>query len=249
MRVFLYLSYNGSKFSGFQEQINKKSVMDKFISSCKKLGIESKAVGSGRTDTNVHALNQVIHLDLPTFWQENISKLQNSLNNLLSPNIYIKKIVKVKNNFHARFDAKKRLYRYILYHDKKSPFLNEFALFSKSLNIEKINCALSCFVGEHDFEYFKKTGSLTNNDIRTIFKAYAYKYKNFTIINILGNGFLRSQVRMIVSSVLEVENSILKIDELQEQIAKKNKHTTKLVSGCGLYLSRIFYDFTETTNL
>ncbi|MFV0480351.1 MAG: tRNA pseudouridine(38-40) synthase TruA [Campylobacteraceae bacterium] len=241
MRVFIYLSYNGSKFCGFQQQPNKNGVMDKIIFTCKELGINSDIQGSGRTDVNVHALNQVIHLDLPLFWSD-LKKLKIMLNRQLHPFLHVKKVLHVKKDFHARYSATKRLYRYICT-DSHSPFLSEFAHFKKDIDIEFLNEILKEFVGNHDFGYFKKTGSPTSSDERTIYKAFAYKYRNFTIINFLGNGFLRSQIRLMMGFVFKVLDNELSLEELRAQIKKEKRVCSDLASANGLYFSRTFYEF------
>ncbi|MDR2081631.1 MAG: tRNA pseudouridine(38-40) synthase TruA [Campylobacteraceae bacterium] len=240
MRVFLYISYDGSKFQGFQQQPHKTAVMDKIIFALKELGITSKPVGSSRTDRGVHALNQVVHVDLPPFWQT-IEKLQNTLNHILSPHIYVKKIS--VSSLHARFDAKKRLYRYVCYTGAYNPFLSDYALFLPKFNLPLLNEALSLFQGRHDFGFFKKTGSQTKDDIRTLYKADAYTHKNFLIFRFSGDGFLRSQVRMITAALLAVQEGILDLEYLKAQIDKKARIFTKAAPACGLYLSRVYYDF------
>ncbi|MDR1976110.1 MAG: tRNA pseudouridine(38-40) synthase TruA [Campylobacteraceae bacterium] len=242
MRVFLYISYDGSKFQGFQKQPNKNSVMDRIIFALKELGITSKPIGSGRTDSGVHALNQVVHIDLPTFW-EDLEKFKNTLNRLLYPSVYVRKTIPVSESLHARFDAKKRLYRYICYEGEYAPFLGEFALLRQRLDVSLLNQTLSLFQGKHDFGYFKKTGSPTKDDIRTLYKADAYRYKKFTVLRFLGDGFLRSQVRMMAGAAFAVQEGTLTLDELKAQIDKKIRIFTKAAPSTGLYLSRIYYDF------
>ncbi|MDR0408409.1 MAG: tRNA pseudouridine(38-40) synthase TruA [Campylobacteraceae bacterium] len=238
MRVFLRVAYDGSKFGGFQQQPNKNGVMDKIISALKELGITSKPTGSSRTDKGVHALNQVVHVDIPPFW-EDLIKLKNILNRLLFPYIHIRSVS--FSNLHARFSAKKRLYRYICYDKKYNPFFNDYALFLSSFDLKLINEALLLFIGKHDFGFFKKTGSETKDDIRVIHKADAYIHKNFLIFRFLADGFLRSQVRLMMAAVLSVQKGELTLSELKSQIEKKSRIFTKAAPACGLYLSRVYY--------
>ncbi|MDR2342865.1 MAG: tRNA pseudouridine(38-40) synthase TruA [Campylobacteraceae bacterium] len=238
MRVFLYLSYDGSKFQGFQQQPNKTAVMDRVMFALKELGITSKPVGSSRTDKGVHALNQVIHIDLPPFWSD-LEKLKNTLNHLLFPSVHVKKIS--ISNLHARFDAKKRFYRYICYTDRYNPLLSDYALFLPKFDLPLFNKALSLFVGTHDFGFFKKSGSQTKDDIRTLYKADAYTHKNFLVFRFIADGFLRSQVRMMTGAVLAVQKGTLSLDDLKAQTDKKNHIFTETAPACGLYLSRVYY--------
>lgn len=239
MRVFLYISYNGSKFQGFASQKHKNTVLDKISFVCKSLKIDAKPIGSGRTDAGVHALNQVVHIDIPDFWNDT-KKLKNMLNRSLHPNIHVKKIVQVKSDFHARFDAKKRLYRYICCHEEFNPNMSEFVHFCDEIDICASKELLKLFVGEHDFGFFKKNGSQTKDDIREIFKVNVYKYKKFTIFTFLGNGFLRSQIRMIMGALLSKDSD--KKEKIFKQLKKIEKNYTTLAPSNGLYLARVFYD-------
>lgn len=243
MKIKVTLGYDGSKFHGFQIQKNNKnllSVAGLISKSLHKINIETNIIGSGRTDSNVHATAQVIHFEVPSFWH-NLEKLKSELNKQVSPYIYIKQIQGVDDLFHARFSAKKRLYRYILYSGNYQPFLSDYSLHVNSIDLKKLNLILQTFKGIHDFEYFKKTGSETRTNTREIYKTGAYQYKNFVIIYFQGNSFLRSQVRMMSDFSLKVMNNELTLKQLKEQVNKINKHSTGVIPANGLYLSKIYY--------
>lgn len=208
--------------------------------STKKLNIEDIPYGSGRTDSGVHASAQVMHLDLPSFWTD-LEKLHEKLNSTLHPHIHVKKIDKIESEFHARFSAKKRLYRYVIYDGDYQPFLSNYALHVNAVDVAKLHEILQSFVGTHNFEYFKKMGSETKTDTREIYKAGAYRHKNLTVIYFLGNSFLRSQVRIMCGFALNVMDKKSSIEELQEQLSKKARHSRTLVPPSGLYLARIYY--------
>jgi len=241
-RVKITFSYDGSHFFGSQIQKNSKTVtvMGNFQKALKALGISNIAQASGRTDRDVHALNQVCHLDIPPYF-DNLNKLKNTLNHHLMPYIFIKNIELVDMDFHARFSAKKRLYRYIVSHSSYSPTLADYVLFLPKLDLETINKSMKSFEGKHDFSYFKKQGSSTISSTRVIYKAYMYRYKNYSVINFLGNSFLRSQIRMMCSFLFEIDRGKLDITDLEEQLNLKRKIHTSLVPASGLYLSRIYY--------
>ncbi len=232
------ISYDGSKFHGLQIQPDKKTVIGKIQKALKKINIHTKITHAGRTDKGVHALNQVIAFKTPLFW--NLEKLKNFLNNILMPEIYFKNIVPIYPEFNPRF-AKKRSYRYII-SNITNPFIaNYTTYYPKKINTILLQNALNLLKGEHDFEYFAKTGSDINHFIRTIFDAKIFKYKNFFIIKISSNGFLRGQIRIIVDFLLKINENKLSLNDLNLQIAKKaliNKH---LAQPNGLYLERIWY--------
>jgi len=241
MRVKITLSYDGSRFLGFQiQKETKKTISQKLKDSFESLNITSDFVASGRTDKGVHATNQVLHIDLPTFWSD-FDRLKNALNQRLLPHIYIKKIERVRDDFHARFDAKKRVYRYIISTRKPSVFLTPYVTFIKELNFLSVKNAVKCFEGEHDFEYFKKNGSDTTNYIREIYKADIYRTKDFYVLYFEGSGYLRSQIRMMVSFLLQISEEKLSKNELKLQLQKKDIFSTSLAPAEGLYLSKIKY--------
>ena len=240
MRVKAIISYDGSKFYGFQKQTNKKTIQGEIENRLKTLGISSSVTPSGRTDKGVHATNQVIHFDLPSYWQD-LHKLSFTLNKILFPSIFVKKIEKVSSDFHARFWAKKRAYRYILSTKKLSPFLSNYVAFYPNANFEEITKTIKFFEGKHNFRYFKKSGTPTTTTVRTIYKAKAYRYKNFIILYFEGNSFLRSQIRMMVDMLVKISSKHLLSAHLQEQLSCHKQHSTALSPPCGLYLCRVWY--------
>ncbi len=241
MRVKITLSYDGSRFLGYQIQKHTKETVAFYLERAfKSLNIHSKIEASGRTDTGVHALGQVISLDIPSFWKD-FDKLRAFLNQRLLPHIYIKKIEKVPKDFHARYSAKRRVYRYIVSEKEPSVFLTPYVTFVKSLDREILKKAIKIFEGTHDFEYFKKSGSDTKNFIRTIYKANLYDYKNFTIFYFEANGFLRSQIRIIINFLLKVSEGKFSIQDLKLQLTKQKLLSLELAPPNGLYLSKIKY--------
>lgn len=222
-----------------QIQPDKKTVEGEILNALNKIKIKTKINHSGRTDRGVHALNQVISFEIPNFW--NLEKLKNLLNKILYPSIYFKKIKTVSNDFHPRFSAKKRSYRYII-SKQFSPFNAKYTLFyPNEININKINAALKILEGIHDFEYFAKTGSDVNHFIREIYKVYAFVYKNLYIVKIEGNGFLRGQIRIIIDFLLKINENKLTINDLKKQLNKEKCISKHLASPNGLYLERIWY--------
>ena len=138
-RIKLTISYDGSKFNGFQIQKNNnklKTVAGTITKVLKKLNIQTNIIGSGRTDSGVHATAQVLHFQIPLFWND-LEKLKSKLNLMLDQSIYVKKIQRVDEDFNARFSAKKRLYRYVLYSGNYQPFHAPYALHVDNLNTKK----------------------------------------------------------------------------------------------------------------
>jgi len=238
-KVLAIISYDGSKFYGMQKQPNKKTIQGEIEKALQKLNINPSIQHAGRTDRGVHALNQVIAFEIPYFWD--LEKLKCSLNKILHPYIYIKKIKKVDKKFNPRFDAKKRSYRYILT-PIFSPHRADYETFyNKKINLSLLKKAIKEFEGTYDFEFFAKTGSEVNSYIRTIYKTDIIVYKNRTIFKIIGNGFLRGQIRIMINFLLMINENKLTIEDLKKQLNKEKFFTKHLSLPNGLYLERIWY--------
>jgi len=236
MRVALHLAYNGTHFLGSQTQKEtSNTVLGELENVLQKLGIEQRVVASGRTDKGVHSTMQVCHIDLPPYWND-IKKLQRVLNKMLCDALHVKRINHVKDDFHARYSAKKRTYRYIIKTTQSNPFEKDFVTFLQTIDFEKIEQNIKLFIGEHDFKQFMKTGSDVNSTTRVIYKAFAYKYKEYIVLNFEANGFLRSQIRLMVGALLQLNEN-----EIKEQLTCRKKHKIKPAPPNGLYLSKITY--------
>jgi len=240
MRVKATIVYDGGKFQGFQKQKSTKNTITSAIEiALRSLGIEDNIRGSGRTDAGVHATGQVIDFEVPSFWTD-LQKLQFELNRKLKY-ISIKHLSLVTNDFHSRFSAKKRLYRYVFKSSTPNIFEKPYVSFYPKFNQKILEESLKLFEGEHDFSNFIKTGSITHTNIREIYKARYKKYKNYHIIYFEANGFLRSQVRMMVEASMQVALSQWSKEALQKQLDLKEKSMTKLAPPEGLYLAKIIY--------
>ena len=222
-----------------QIQPNKKTVQGEIQNALEKLNIHTKVTHAGRTDRGVHALNQVIAFEAPSFW--NVDQLKTSLNKIIHPYIHIKKLSPADKNFNPRFDAKKRSYRYVITNIFSPHFADYATFYDKKIDIPLLQKALKEFEGKHDFEYFSKTGSEVNSYIREIYATRIYKYKNLHIIKITGNGFLRGQIRLIVDFILKINEGKLTINDLKKQLDKKALISKHLAKPNGLYLERIWY--------
>ena len=241
MRVKISLAYDGSRYLGFQVQSQtSQTVAGALYEALGALHIESKIVASGRTDKDVHATRQIIHIDLPPYWSD-LKKLKQQINHKLPASIRIKTVQSVPNEFHARYSALKRSYCYIISTKDISVFQSSYLHYEPFIDMPLIQEALKLFYGTHDFEYFQKTGGGTKSSIRTIFSARIYAYHEFYILRFTANGFLRSQIRMMVEMLLRVNNGTLSIYQIKEQLEKRKKHSFKLANPAGLYLTNITY--------
>jgi len=187
----------------------------------------------------VHATGQVIHFDLPEFWSD-LDKLKLNLNRKLTQ-IQFKHISSVSDDFHARFSAKKRLYRYVFKTQEPSVFEQKYISYYPEFDATLLTQALALFVGEHDFDHFHKTGTVTHTTVRRIYKTNYIQRNNYHYIYFQANGFLRSQVRMMVEAAMQCTRGEMTTNQLLKQIECQEKHTTRLAPPEGLYLAKINY--------
>ncbi|CAA6803065.1 MAG: tRNA pseudouridine synthase A (EC [uncultured Sulfurovum sp.] len=240
MRVKATIVYDGGKFKGFQKQKSTKNTITTSIETAlQSLGINDNIRGSGRTDAGVHATGQVIDFQVPSYWKD-LQKLKTALNQKLN-HISVKRVEWIDDTFHSRFSAKKRLYRYVFKTSTPSIFEQAYVSYYPTFKEEALSKALKSFEGEHDFSNFIKTGSVTHTNIREIYRAYYKKYRNYHIIYFQANGFLRSQVRMMVEVAMQVALNNCSLERLQRQLNLEEKSITKLAPPEGLYLAKIIY--------
>ncbi len=242
MRVKATIAYNGSYFDGFQKQKHTQNTIVSTIQQALiSLGITSKVVGSGRTDKGVHATGQVIHFDLPYYWQnQSLEKLKKYLNQKLRY-IEFKYIKSVDSSFHAQYMAKKRIYKYVIKENRVNVFEKDFVSHYKISDFTTFTKAIKLFEGEHDFAYFKKEGSLTSTTIRTIYKTKVVRKKDFIICYFIADGYLRSQIRMMMAAAIAAANGKITLNNIKEQLNCQKKHLQILASPNGLYLVKIIY--------
>jgi len=236
MKVALIIAYDGTSYFGSQIQKETQNTIVGVVTNIlKQLGIHDKVIASGRTDKGVHATGQVCHVSLPTFWND-LEKLKQTLNRMLPSDIVVKEVKKVNETFHARYSAKKRVYRYIIKEGLSNPFLSRFVTFEQKVDFQTIEKNIKLFEGKHDFSYYMKTGSQTQNNERVIYKAFAYKYKGFIVLYFEANGFLRTQIRFMVGALLTLCK-----EKIKDKLSLTYNHSLKPAKSQGLYLAKIKY--------
>ena len=209
VKLKLIYSYDGSKFSGSQSQPHGRGVEDVLRAALGRVGIFAPLISSSRTDKGVHALRQVSCVECTVHWE--LPRLKELINRHCAPYIFVQHISQVPRDFHPRYDAVARSYRYVLNHGRPSPFLSDFCVFYPRVDLAALNAALANFIGEHDFSEFMKSGSDIKSPVRELYIARAYSFRNLTLINFKANGFLRAQVRLMVANALKSVQSGRKI--------------------------------------
>jgi tRNA pseudouridine38-40 synthase len=240
MNLKFVIAYDGSCYQGSQKQPNGLTVEDKLLKAFKKINIETNIVLSGRTDKEVHATGQVFNCIVPDYWID-FFKLKEVLNKNLPSSIKISNISKVADDFHSRFHAKKRVYRYIITSKPTNPFNDKFITYVQNIDEKLIKLAIKEFIGIYDFKYFHKTGSDKDITIREVFDAFFYKYKDIYVFKFTANSYLRSQIRLMVGFLLAINDNKQSIENLKKQL-KLEGHFFKLPAKAnGLYLAKIKY--------
>ena len=169
--IKLIVAYDGTNYKGWQVQKNDPTIQGVIE---EKLGIilnqHTRITGSGRTDAGVHALNQVAHFSTGSLLD--LGSLQKGLNSLLPPDIVIKEVTVADTDFHARYSAKSRIYKYLLWNgDILSPFHRRFSWHvHHQLDKARMQEAAQCLMGWHDFASFQGTGSICRTSEREVIR-------------------------------------------------------------------------------
>ncbi len=237
-RFFIDISYNGTNYHGWQKQTNSNTIQQTIENVFKIiLKKEISIYASGRTDTGVHAKQQIAHLDLPN--TIDIKLLKYKLNKLLPFDISINNISKVEKKSHARFDAKLRTYEYIIT-QKKDPFYHNYSLlYTRELNLNKMNEACDILLKKSDFKSFCKSKSDVNNYRCLIKHALWEQIGHRLIFTISANRFLRGMVRAIVGTLLKIGSEEINIEKFEKIIDSEDRRRAKNISPKGLILKKI----------
>ncbi len=239
----MQLSYSGTRYFGWQRQPNAISVQEEIEKALSTiLREEITVVGAGRTDTGVHASFYVLHFDCNTEISEAID-LAYHLNRFLPNDIAIQQIVKANPEFHARFSAVSRTYKYYI-STVKDPFTTETSYqFTVPINIEKMNEAAKTLFEYTDFTSFAKLHTDVKTNNCTIFQAEWEKTGAMLVFTIKADRFLRNMVRAIVGTLLEVGKGKITVDDFRKIIESKNRGAAGTsVPPQGLFLVDIGYN-------
>ena len=241
-RFFIYFSYKGTAYHGWQFQPNGISVQEVLTQAlCTILRTTLEITGAGRTDTGVHAKLMVAHFDVETDLPANLD-LVSKLNSFLPNDIAVFKIVEVKTDAHARFDAISRRYEYHVV-TRKNVFKNESAARgSQNMNFEAMNIAAKTLLEYRDFTSFSKLHTDVKTNNCAISHAEWTQQDEEWIFSIQADRFLRNMVRAIVGTLFEVGRNKMSVEEFRAVIEAKNRCKAGVsVPAHGLYLVDIQY--------
>lgn len=240
MRYLVEIEYDGSNFYGFQRLNGKRTVqeeLEKALTIINKKNVLIK--GAGRTDKNVHAYGQRAHFDLDI--NIPVDNLRVALNDIVPKDIYIKDIKEVDNNFHARFDVKKKIYQYKINVGKYDPLKSNYYLqLDYDIDIKKLIKCSRLFLGIHNFKNF--VSGQRNNYEAIIYDIKVKKSKDIITITFEGKSFYRYMVRNMVGAMLDVATSKANISKIKEMLDNfDKKQELSCAKPEGLYLMKIYY--------
>ena len=244
-RYFVTLSYDGTRYHGWQIQPNGVSVQEKLQEALSTLLREPVTVtGAGRTDSGVHARMMVAHFDLPSY--DGIldgKQLAYKLNRLLPYDIAVSKVEAVSEEMHARFSATSRMYRYYI-HTSKDPFQKAYSCeIHYPLDFVRMNEAARILMTYEDFGAFCKSGADVKTTLCHVTNAEWVQTSPTTwYFEIRANRFLRNMVRAVVGTLIEVGRGRLSLDDFKKVIeGKQRSDAGESMPGNALFLEDIVY--------
>ena len=242
--IKLTIEYDGKDFNGWQKQPNKLNIQGEIEKAIQNVtGEQVNLIGSGRTDAGVNAFGQVANFKIDSEFP--IEKMATAINSQLKKSILVKKAEEVSSDFHSRYNCHSKTYNYIIDNSEQGSaiYRNLSYHVSKKLNIEKMQKAISYFIGEHDFSSFKSSGTSSKSSVRTIYNATVERKNNKITISLTGNGFLYNMVRIISGTLVEVGLNNIEPEEIPKIIEAKNRQMAgKTLPPQGLFLINVEYD-------
>jgi tRNA pseudouridine38-40 synthase len=243
----MILSYDGTDYAGWQMQKGKKTIQEVIEGAIHKITSENSRINaSGRTDAGVHALGQVTHFK--THSRLPCSDFKRALNSHLPEDIRIVKVEEASAEFHARFWAVQKMYRYRIWLGEDLPVLDRIFLYHHpwKLNVAQMKKAGRCLLGKHDFSSFGVNrgdeGHPKPPNIRCMKKVLIRKKGHELTIDLEADGFLYKMVRSIVGTLLDVGRGRISAEEFKNILAKKDRcQAGQTAPAKGLCLMEVKY--------
>ena len=243
MKILGICSYKGTNYYGWQKQVGFISVQSKIEEVLSQIyDTQITITGSGRTDAGVHAKRQYFHFISEK--EKDLKQLAYAMNKMLPDDIQIISLEKVDDDFHARYNAKRKIYEYDILLKNKDVFNYDLAyIYPMDLDIDLLKEALNLFIGEHNYRDFTSKEEDEGNFVRTIYNIEVIKDKELIKIIFEGNGFMRYQIRNMVGTAVAVANKKEDISFIKSHLNdKKNREIIAYKApAVGLYLVDVIY--------
>lgn len=241
--IKLTIEYDGTNYVGWQRQENGVSIQEEIEKAIAKLsGEDVTLIGSGRTDSGVHAIGQVANFKTNSTIPP--SRFKFALNNNLPADIIVLKSERVPMDFHSRYDSIGKRYKYLVYNDKTPTALYRNLAYhvSYTLNYDEMMRAIELFKGTHDFTSFMVARNDVETAIRTITDASLCRKGNWISFYIEGDGFLYNMVRIIVGTLIDIGRGKFKAADIPSMINSRHREASgHTAPPQGLYLEKVYY--------
>lgn len=243
-RYAMCVEYNGSAYHGWQtQQPGVKSVQETLEKALSKVANESVTVlCSGRTDSGVHASSQIVHFDSTA--SRSSKAWVYGCNTNLPDDIAVRWAIPVHDEFHARYSAEARRYRYVIYNNRVRPALmhGQMTWFDQPLNEALMDNAVQSLLGENDFSSFRAAGCQSNTPWRNIQQASVIRRGSLVILEIRANAFLHHMIRNIVGALLPVGTGEKPVEWIAELLALRDRTKAGVTARPdGLYFVEAIY--------
>jgi tRNA pseudouridine38-40 synthase len=242
LRFKLTFEYEGTRFSGWQKQQNARTVQGELIKACVQIFGDDfiDLQGSGRTDSGVHALSQVAHLDVNTMLAPHIIKMK--MNDLLPYDINILDLEKLNKNFHARHSAKSRIYVYQISRRRNAFEKNHVWWVKDKLNFDAMKKASKLFIGMNDFSSFSDDDPEEKSTKVLIDDIELSEKEDLILIRITGSHFIWKMVRRIVGILVEAGRGKKSEKDILFYLHNKTDEPAKYTAPpSGLFLEKVIY--------
>ena len=243
-RIAIGIEYNGSSFHGWQQQPDRDTVQGAIETAVSEIACHPvSVVAAGRTDAGVHALQQVAHFD--TTADRPQQAWIRGVNSQLPKSIAIRWARPVDVDFHSRFAAVARSYRYVIFNNPVRPALQHSRVgwFHRRLDIDAINAGLSNLTGEHDFSTFRSSECQAKSPVKTLHEAVATRHADYVVLDFRGSGFLHHMVRNIIGSMLWVGQGKMPPEWIGMLLAARDRTiAAPTIAPDGLYFVGAEYD-------
>ena len=243
MRVRGICSYKGTNYYGWQKQVGFVSVQSTIEEVLSKVyDMPINITGSGRTDAGVHALKQYFHYD--TTKEKDLKQLCYALNKMLPEDIKILSLEAVDDDFHSRYNAKKKIYEYRIVLKNKDPFQDELAfVYPMEFDFNLFKSALDKFVGKHNYQDFTSKEEDEGGFIREIYEINVTKNDHDIKVRFIGSGFMRYQIRNMIGAAISVANKKENLEFIDYHLKedKKREIISYKSPANGLYLVDVVY--------
>jgi len=244
MRLRLTVAYDGARFSGWQSQANGKAVQDALEQAFRILcGTPTTVHGAGRTDAGVHALGQCAHVDVPDKRLPPGDWL-GAVNAHLPQGVRVMRIQKTPPDFHARFSAKGKVYRYTVWNAPVLPPLLSDRVWHVpgKLDRDVLRAACDSFVGRHDFPAFcARRSKVPEPTVRTLTRLCVTRKGAEISLTFHGEGFLYKMVRMLAASAIRCAGGRLPLEDLRHRLKNAGPRINHVALAGGLCLLRVIY--------